>query len=151
MNIKVDSDCYVIYCSSSWFLVYALVMKLTPEYFSLIHALPSSSYLSWSMPPLSPSVGLNTASATSIPLTTLPKGAKLLVSRRELLAKLINTWLVLVLGPSVAKQMVPLVLLPKTGSSKILLCSHFLLFSGLPEIPNWRTKFGTTRKSALSW
>ena len=60
------------------------------------------------------------------------------------------TWLVRVSGPAVAKLMLPRVLLPTTGSSRMGLCSHLSFCSSDPEIPNWRTKPGTTRKSALS-
>lgn len=48
------------------------------------------------------------------------------------------TWVERVLGPASAKEMVPAVLDPMTGSSLIELCSHSLLSAASPEIPNYQ-------------
>ena len=71
-------------------------------------------------------------STTSIPSVTLPKGEKPMPSSRVLLPKLMNNCVVRVLGPAVAKVIVPRVLLPLTGSSVMFASRHFAETSGSP-------------------
>ena len=81
-------------------------------------------------------------------LMTSPMGLNPWASKRLLLPVLMNICVVRVPGPDVAKVMVPLVLLPMTGSS-LMLPLAFQLFctSGSPLIPNCTTKRGITRKN----
>ena len=51
-----------------------------------------------------------------------------------------------VLGPAVAKAMVPRVLESLTGSSLMLRLSQGCETAGSPAMPNCTTKLGTTRK-----
>jgi hypothetical protein len=59
-----------------------------------------------------------------------------------------NTCVVRVFGPAAAKLTAPRVLWAATGSSGIVARSHAVETVGYGLIPNWTTKFGTTRKNS---
>ena len=81
-----------------------------------------------------------------MPDTTLPKGAKPMPSRLELSAKLMNTCVVRVPGPALAKVMVPRLLLAFTGSSGMRATRHLAISAGSPLMPNCTMKPEITRK-----
>ena len=85
-----------------------------------------------------------------MPDTTLPNGEKPWPSSPALSPKLMNTWVVRVLGPAVAKVTVPRVLLCLTGSSLMLALRHTAERLGLPLMPNWAMKPSSTRKNRTS-
>ena len=57
-----------------------------------------------------------------------------------------NSWLVRVLGPAIAKVMVPLLLLCVTGSSPICAVRQRAMTPGSPLMPNCTMKPEITRK-----
>ena len=57
-----------------------------------------------------------------------------------------NSCTVRVLGPSLAKAMLPRVFECRTASSGMRRDCHTELIDGSPEIPNCATKFSITRK-----
>ena len=67
-------------------------------------------------------------------------------SRLELSAKLMNTWVVRVFGPAVAKVIMPRLLLCVTRSSLMLASRHSADSAGSPLMPNCTMKPEITRK-----
>jgi hypothetical protein len=85
-----------------------------------------------------------------MPEITWPKGANPWSSSPALLPKLMNTCVVRVSGPAVAKVIVPRLLLALTGSSLMLASRQTCEICGLPLMPNWTMKPEMTRKKRAS-